>query len=139
VPLKCFNKPLRRFARHFSARDVGRIACTAVEQGVAPADIRTAMQDCVPCDQDENNKRLLDRAMEALAESQQQLAIVITLVGALVAAIAAVQLVGRFVPQARLALLVLRPAFSRVEGFLVTLIARKAANDAVIAILRRAA
>lgn len=139
MPLKCFNKPLRRFPRTFTARAVGRIACRAVQQGVPPADIRTELGDCVPCSEDDQSKRLLQQAIAALQASQQQLELVVVAIGAIVAALAAVQLVGRFVPQARLALLVLRPAITRVEGFLGSIIARRAANDAVIAILRRAA
>lgn len=139
MPLKCYVKPLRRFRRTFKARDVGRIACAAVADGVTPAEIRQEMRECVPCTEDERDNRLLREALAALEQSQSIIALVIVLVSAIASALVGVQLVGRFVPQARLALLVLRPAITRVQGFLGTVIARKAANDAIIAVLRRAA
>lgn len=137
--LKCYYKPFRTFPRTFKARDVGRIACKAVAQGVPPADIRQELAECVPCAEDQQSKRLLQQALAAMQASNVQLELLVVAIGAVVAALASVQLVGRFVPQARLALLVLRPAVTRIEGFLGSIIARKAANDAVIAVLRRAA
>jgi hypothetical protein len=139
VPVKCFNKPNRRFPRTFKARDVGRIACAAVEDGVSPSEIRLEMQPCVPCAEDERDKRVLQQALAALQESQQIISLLVVAVSAVAATLAGVQLVGRFVPAARVALLVLRPAITRIEGFIGTVIARQAANDSVIAILRRAA
>lgn len=139
MPLICRVRPNRRFPRTFKARDVGRIACAAVENGVSPQEIRIELRDCVPCAEDEDSRRILNEALAALQQSQSIIGVVVTLVSAIAAALVGVQLVGRFVPQARLALLVLRPAITRVEGFLGTIIARQAANDAVIAVLRRAA
>lgn len=137
--LRCYYKPFRRTRRTWNAKSAARAVCRALQLGATKQEMRGEMARCLVCSEDDDQKRLLDRALEALAQSQQQLELVITLVGALIAVIAAVQLVGRFVPQARLALLVLRPAFTRVEGFLGSIIARKAANDALIAIIRRAA
>jgi hypothetical protein len=137
--LKCYYKPFRRTPRTFNAKAVARVVCAAIRDGTAPQEIRQEMSRCMACTEDEQSKRLIDQAVQAVAASSSQLELMITLIGALVAVIAAVQLVGRFVPQARLALLVLRPAFTRIEGFLGSIIARKAANDALIVILRRAA
>jgi hypothetical protein len=137
--LRCYYKPFRRVKRTFNAKSAARVVCAAIRDGATKAEIRQEMSRCLVCSEDDQQKRVLDQAMEAVAASSSMLATMISLIGALVAVIAAVRLVGRFVPQARLALLVLTPAFARIEGFLSTIIARKAANDALFIALRRAA
>lgn len=135
----CYYKPFRRSRRTFDAKSAARAVCAALRVGTSPQEIRQEMSRCLTCSEDNQSQRLVQQAIQAVAASSSQLEVMITLIGALVAVIAAVQLVGRFVPQARLALLVLRPAFTRIEGFLGSIIARKAANDALIVVLRRAA
>lgn len=137
--LKCYYKPFRRVKRTFNAKSAARVVCAALADGATKQEIRQEMSRCLVCSEDDQQKRALDQAIEAVAASSSMLATMISLIGVMIAVIAAVQLVGRFVPQARLALLVLRPAFTRVEGFLGTIVARKAANDALLVALRRAA
>lgn len=63
MAIKCYNKPARARARTFTAKDVGRIVCYAIEDGESKADIRKAIAKCLDdgeetCDEvrEENKK-----------------------------------------------------------------------------------
>lgn len=45
---RCYNKPNRTRERTFTARDVGRIACAAVQDGVTRRDLQREIARCVP-------------------------------------------------------------------------------------------
>lgn len=65
MTVKCYNKPNRTRVRTFTAKDVGRIACAAIEDGVSEADIITALEECINFDDKkacEETKQKLDDA-----------------------------------------------------------------------------
>lgn len=63
MTIKCYKKPQRSRARTFTAADVGRIVCYAIDDGENKADIRKAIAKCLDdgeetCDEvrEENKK-----------------------------------------------------------------------------------
>lgn len=56
MPRKCYNKPNRSAPRLFRAKDVGRVACAALENGESPAKIRAAVAECVGSQDEECEK-----------------------------------------------------------------------------------
>lgn len=56
MPIKCTFKPNRKRVRTFTAKDVGRIACAAVQDGVSRRDIRLEIGKCIDDSEDECQK-----------------------------------------------------------------------------------
>lgn len=48
MTIKCYNKPNRRTPRTFNAKDVGRIACAAIENGEDEKEIIARVAICIP-------------------------------------------------------------------------------------------
>lgn len=83
-PLKSCERPNRRFARRFSAKDVARIYCKAVQQGVTHESIRKELeQRCKPRDTDCDCARLLSELKQAQMVAELALELVAVLVPAL--------------------------------------------------------
>jgi hypothetical protein len=137
--LKCYIKPNRTGPRHWTARAAARAVCAALAAGYSPSELRAEFAECVPCAEDKRKKAAQQAAQAALAASNQTLAIAD---GALIAFELISRWVGRvarFVPAARpagIALGLVERSLGTVRG---EILARRAANDAVIAILRLAA
>lgn len=47
MPLKCYQKPNRTKVRTFTAKDVGRIACYAIDDGALKSDVRREVDKCL--------------------------------------------------------------------------------------------
>ena len=45
--LKCYNKPNRTRTRHFTAKDCGRVVCSALENGANKQDVFREVQKCL--------------------------------------------------------------------------------------------
>lgn len=63
MPIVCIDRPNRTKVRTFSAKDVGRIACKAVEAGESPAEIVKQLEECLGkqlCDRERIRQELLD-------------------------------------------------------------------------------
>jgi phage terminase Nu1 subunit (DNA packaging protein) len=70
MPKICRYVPNRKKLRVFTAKDVGRIACYALEDGADPAEMRHELQRCLPDDEEcecERAKRLLLIGLAVLA------------------------------------------------------------------------
>lgn len=52
MAIKCYNKPNRTKKRHFTARDCGRIVCTAIEHGENRVSVWHQVEPCLgdPCE-----------------------------------------------------------------------------------------
>ena len=66
MTIKCYNKPRRTRARTFTAKDVGRIACYAKEDGVLENDIIAALEDCI----DFKDKKACQEVEEKLKDKE---------------------------------------------------------------------
>lgn len=139
MPLKCFIKPNRREPRRWTAEAAARAVCAAVNAGESQSEIRLLMRPCVECEEPRRKKKEQAVAQQALEQSQQVFAVADAAVAAFEIISRIVGRVARFVPQARPAGLLLL-AIERQLGVVRNEIrVQRAANDAVIALLRRAA
>ncbi len=78
MAVKCYIKPNRSKPRTFSAKDVGRITCAAVEDGVSQTSIREEVSKCVQVDKEcEEVRDKLKQAEAVIAISIVVLAVVI--------------------------------------------------------------
>jgi hypothetical protein len=70
MPRICRYVPVRRTLRVFTAKDVGRIACYALNDGADPAEMRHELQRCLPDDEEcecERAKNLILIGLAVLA------------------------------------------------------------------------
>jgi len=151
--IKCYRKPDRTSARHFSAQDAARITCYAVRAGATHAEIERRVQQTCPRPSDRSRANVAEEAIalaqEAIQGNTAQLleewrafvAVNVVLV-ALLALLGVIQNVG----PARLIAAPLRVATrlsqTQVAQLISMNITRRAANDRVfqqLEQLRRAA
>lgn len=147
MPLKCFEKPNRERRRVWKAKNVAQVYCKALEGGESEAEIQKELQRCRQL----RRRNPTSEAAEALAVAEQALEQNQTMINGdidfLEQALAALRIlaaIGRYLVRIPVA-----PA--RVLGGtavvltelggqrLATLTVQKAANDAALAIVRRAA
>ena len=139
MPLKCYIRPNRRARRGWTARAAARAVCAAVNDGVTPSEIRAEMADCVPCEDARRRQQQVAQAIAAMQASNTVMAIAEVVLQGLGPALRSIQLISRFVPQARLAGVALQPVVQRINVALTEVRVARAANDAAIRVLRLAA
>lgn len=139
MPLKCYIKPNRTFARGWTARAAGRAVCAALRNGYSPSELRLEFRECVPCTEDRRKSQQAEQALAALQASNRTFAVADLAVAAFELIARSVGRVARFVPAARPAGVILATIERSVGTVRGEIRAQRAANDAVIALLRQAA
>jgi hypothetical protein len=137
--LKCYYKPARKAERTWDAKSAARAVCAAVNAGVPPAEIRSAMFECVPCAEGRRRAQQQVQAMQAIEGSNQTLAVADAALQAFQLVARWVGRVARFVPQARAAGLILGGIEGRLGAVRGEILAARAANDVALRTLRLAA
>lgn len=146
MPLKCFFKPQRTKRRVFTAEKIGKIACELMREGSSTlAEIEAEIAKCVRRDRSRSSDAL--EALEAAAVALEQNNVVIDADARSLNAFLTLPLVGRLVlaliariPVAGPILAVGLPAIRELATVrIASITAQKAANDATLLIVRRAA
>lgn len=147
MPIRCVERPNRSHARTYKAKDVGRIYCIAIRNGIPKLEIEQEIKKCAEVGDDERRSQ----AAEALAVAEQAieannlvLGTEIEVLQRMLSMLNIVAALGRYIVRIPLA-----PA--RVLGAsaialqelakarLGTIVAQRAANDAALVVVRRAA
>ena len=146
MPLHCTIRPNRTHERHFNARAVARIYCKALSYGVRRVDIEREVVKC-----SEPEKRPSSEALEALMAAEQSLVQTDAIFEGEIEMLGRINtFVGLVAALARFLVRIPNPAAKAVGGSVLvikelaesrlkTIVAQKAANDATLAIVRRAA
>jgi hypothetical protein len=95
MTLKCYNKPNRSKPRHFSEKDVGRIACKVLRQGGSETLIMKELQKCMkdPC-----KREKIDALVKSIAENAVSMLVALAVAQAAVRAVRVVLTVSKRIP-----------------------------------------
>jgi hypothetical protein len=117
MPLVCRNRPNRSKPRVFTTRDAARIVCYLVERGVSEQEIKLELSECIDtgAEECERERQRVGQLESALREAAAQIETDLTIYAGVVAAVAIVAIVARFVPAARPAGLALAAANRAIQ------------------------
>lgn len=147
MPVVCHVVPNRSKPRTWSARAVGRVYCTALKEGVPEAELKAAIESC-----DDRNRRrpkaeaavAMEAAILALEQTDAVFDAEQTALDRMLKLLNILSLVARFIrviphAGAKVAAGGVIVVKELAESRLKTIVAQKAANDAALVLLRRAA
>ena len=98
MPIKCYSKPRRTKVRHFNAKAVARIYCTAVQDGEDPDEIDRLIEECM----DDDLKRKAECSCAALYRTLRNVLTALAAVGVTLLAIRALPVLISRLPAALL-------------------------------------
>lgn len=147
MPLRCVERPNRSKPRTFTARSVGKIYCHAVRNGVPVVEIEQEIRKCKELEErktDDEQQAAIEAAIAALESSNIVFGNEETTLLRMLQLLNIVAGLGRFLVRIPAAparavgagAIVLKEL---AESRLKIIVAQKAANDATLSVLRRAA
>lgn len=146
MPVKCYIKPNRKFARRFTTSDVARITCDlmrdgSISQSTIEAELveRGCWQELdadAPCDKE---RKAMQQAANVVAENLNLLGQVESVLNAVLIALGIIVAIGLFFAPARPASLAAARVRTSIAVLTVRIGVQRAANQSMYNILRAAA
>lgn len=139
MPQKCFNKPNRKDPRRWTAKNAAKAVCYAMKAGATASEVRLELRECIECSEDRRRSQQQQQALQALVASENTFALADAALAGIELVARSLGLLARFVPQTRVVGAALLNAERAVRVVRADIVVRRAANDAVIRVLRQAA